>query len=377
MNEQGGEKVMKEKNVKQKRKMSKQTILTISMIMVSLFVISVATYAWYLISNTPKITQAKFVADTVGNLKISHAIDDGNGGLIPEAYLDSIELYGKDRADDVKKRYFTPCTTEDGVTFYKPNYEEGKIKDFTEFDEAVPKDKTELHTKYIYEKVFYLRAGGEASTVDDDKAKYYDIHLIGMTTDEKKATVHDETNFDINYGTYMIDSTADQNGDVGTPYVANSAVNAMRISMVIENAQTDENAVNVDATTNKVKTVIFEPNADGDNNRDTDAEGNYTNYLEYAGGGSYGDFSGSNFLLLKQKQNKSFNFDGLDSDKDTQSDAFCTIKEGVDVKVTMRIWIEGMDDDCTNEIAADKILGQIQFISTENLDYVTKTASGN
>ena len=45
MNEQGGEKVMEEKNVKQKRKMSKQTILTISMIMVSLFVISVATYA--------------------------------------------------------------------------------------------------------------------------------------------------------------------------------------------------------------------------------------------------------------------------------------------------------------------------------------------
>ena len=45
MNEQGGEKVMEEKKVKQKRKMSKQTILTISMIMVSLFVISVATYA--------------------------------------------------------------------------------------------------------------------------------------------------------------------------------------------------------------------------------------------------------------------------------------------------------------------------------------------
>ena len=31
----------------------------------------------------------------------------------------------------------------------------------------------------------------------------------------------------------------------------------------------------------------------------------------------------------------------------------------------MRIWIEGMDEDCDNEIAADKMKGQIQFVSQE------------
>lgn len=66
-----------EENKKNKKradrlKISKQTAMTLAMIGVSTFVISVATYAWFMISNTPKIVSAEFTADTIGNLQISN-----------------------------------------------------------------------------------------------------------------------------------------------------------------------------------------------------------------------------------------------------------------------------------------------------------------
>ena len=36
--------------------------------------------------------------------------------------------------------------------------------------------------------------------------------------------------------------------------------------------------------------------------------------------------------------------------------------------VTMRIFIEGTDDDCTNSIQMDEIIGNIQFISKDAED---------
>ena len=48
-----------------------------------------------------------------------------------------------------------------------------------------------------------------------------------------------------------------------------------------------------------------------------------------------------------------------------QSQPICTITEGVDVEITLRMWVEGMDKDCMHDIAADKMIGQIQFISKE------------
>lgn len=41
------------------------------------------------------------------------------------------------------------------------------------------------------------------------------------------------------------------------------------------------------------------------------------------------------------------------------------IEEEQDVKVTMRVWMEGTDEDCTNSNELDEIIGNIQFISSE------------
>ena len=318
--------------IEEKKKKYKQIIMTISMIAVSIFVISVASYAWYMISNTPKIVSAEFVADTIGNLQISNVKPDGT----PELYKNEINLFDGLAPEEINKIYLSPITTTDGVVFHKPIYVQGEIDHMELMDESVEAVKTELHTKYIYEKQFFLRAGNVSGTVDQDKAKYYDIHLLGQTTDEQSGA----SGFDINYGTYMRDRDLDNNDEP----LNGSASYSMRISFVFENTKTGDK-------------VIYEPNNDKNNTASQDNRSIYTNKT----GETFGEYT-----TIKQKADKSF----IDGDA-SMSDAICTIKEGVDVKVTMRVWVEGMDEDCTNEVAADKIFGQIQFISQENLTYIT------
>lgn len=332
------------KNNAKKRKMSKQTILTIGMIMVSIFVITVASYAWYLISNTPKITNAEFVADTVGNLKIANENDQKNG---PSGYMDAIDMYDGLNKDDHR---LSPVTTKDGKNFFKPIYTEGTITGL----EAVPDD--EYRTKdYIFEKVFYLKAGDDNGAVNN-APKYYDIKLVGMSSAEKTRygtnSVNYKTDYEINYadtdykyiGSFMHDKLENAS-NLNAP---TTAANALRISYEFIDAEGS-------------KTVIYEPNCDKTNTVSTD------DYLQFTGANSenYGTYTG--LKELKQNANKSFENPGTD----VASDAFAIIEEGKDVKVTMRVWIEGTDVDCRNGIAADKIFGQIQFVSEENKEFPT------
>lgn len=310
-----------------KGRMTKQTAVTVAMIFVSVFVISVATYAWFMITNTPKITQAEFVADTIGNLQISNAMGD-EGAEKPEKYKSSIGLFDGVSDTDKAKLSLSPVTTENGTTFYKPVYAEGKISNMQLLNEKNADQKKELHSKYIYEKKFFLRAG--ASGVDADKAKIYNIHLVGQTKDEKAGGT-----FDTSYGCFLKDKSD----------AAVTAANAIRVSFVFENTQTGTK-------------VIYEPNSDGNNKGEVN-----NNMLEYqkASSEKFGDYT-----TIKQKADKSFKV-GTAAGTAEKSETICTIKEGVDIKVTMRIWIEGMDKDCSNDVAADKIQGQIQFISDEKL----------
>lgn len=317
---------MKENTINKSR-LTKQTAMTVAMIFVSVFVISVATYAWFMITNTPKITQAEFVADTIGNLQISNATGT-EGSEKPEKYKSSIGLFDGVSDADKKKLSLSPVTTEEGTKFYKPVYAEGKVSKMQLLDETNADEKKELHSKYIYEKIFFLRAG--ASGIDADKAKIYNIHLVGQTKAEK-----DGGAFDTSYGCFLNDK---ENAGV-------TAANAIRVSFVFENTQSGAK-------------VIYEPNCDGENNGELN-----NNMLSYTNktSESFGKYS-----TIKQNKKKSFKITGS-SGTEEQSETICTIKEGVDIKVTMRIWIEGMDKDCSNDVAADKIAGQIQFISDEKL----------
>lgn len=317
-----------EDNNKKKRtdklKISKQTAMTLAMIGVSTFVISVATYAWFMISNTPKIVSAEFTADTIGNLQISN-VKVQNSKDTPEEYRSSIGLFDGVSDDDKAKLSLSPVTTEDGLKFFKPVYgSDGNVQKLEELAE-----NTTLTTKYIYEKKFFLRAG--ASGVDSGKAKNYNVYLAGQTTTEAAT---DSPTFDKNYGSFLMDSASGNT----------TAAKAVRISFEFTGAVTGDS-------------VIYEPNYDQHNS--STAGTNMSKY-EKQTGENYGGYS-----TIQQYANKSFKV-GTSAGTKVKSAAICTIKEGQDVEVTMRIWIEGMDDDCVNEIAANKMTGQIQFVSQEN-----------
>ena len=319
------------KTSEEKRQRRKQLTMTISMIIVSVLVISVASYAWYKLTNTPKITSSEFTADTIGNLQISNVTVD-NGVDKPEEYKDAIGLFDGVSDEDKAKMYLSPVTTEDGLRFFKPVYLEGKVDSLEYLDETDPEIYKELHTKYIYEKKFFLRAGSD--NVDSDKAKYYDIHFIGMSQDEINGATFDDTT-----GTYII-KKADATGE--------TAAYSIRISFEFKNTQSGD-------------VVIYEPNSEKHNAFNENNSVKYTN----KSGEKYGEYD-----TLKQLSTKSFVGDGKDGTA-AQSGSICTIKEGDDVECTLRMWIEGTDDDCVNQIAADTMKGQIQFISTENLTYIT------
>lgn len=51
--------------------------------------------------------------------------------------------------------------------------------------------------------------------------------------------------------------------------------------------------------------------------------------------------------------------------EDGNSEKLFEIEEEQDVKVTMRVWMEGTDEDCTNSNELDELIGNIQFISSE------------
>ncbi len=319
------------KTSEEKRQRRKQLIMTISMIIVSVLVISVASYAWYKLTNTPKIVSAEFTADTLGNLQISNVKVVDNTDT-PEEYKDAIGLFDGVSDEDKAKMYLSPVTTQDGLKFFKPVYLEGKVDHLDYLDETDPEIYKELHTKYIYEKKFFLKAGSD--NVDSAKAKYYDIHFIGMSQDEI-----DGAEFDESTGTFII-KKADATGE--------TAAYSIRVSFEFKNTQTGD-------------VVIYEPNSEKHNASNENNSVKYTN----KDGEKFGEYT-----TLKQLSTKSFLNDGYDGTP-AQSGSICTIKEGDDVECTLRMWIEGTDVDCVNQIAADTMKGQIQFISTENLTYIT------
>lgn len=325
-------------NSKGKNKMSKQMSLSIVMVIVSLIVLSVSTYAWFLITNTPKVKEIALTADTLGDLKIADVKTDDDGNKQPDTYGDEVDLTGVKMGN----LYLSPCTTKDGISFFKPIYTEGEV---TGVEEVT--DDTLLHKKYIYEKDFYLKAGENTVTVGAEKN--YDIYFVGYSTKDGS-------------GTYVDDK---EKAEL-------TASNAIRISFTFSGGNLETPV-----------TVIYEPNSDRDNSGITEAmseadgtTANMANFVmkdtDAAEYGTIGEMYGTTtpkakgYKTIKQLyEDHSF---VPNSGIATRSEALVTIKEGEDIHVTMKVWLEGTDKDCMDGVAADQIVGQIQFVSEENLD---------
>ncbi len=293
---------MKEKNVRRVMNILKP----VTVIGVTLLFFATATYAWFSESNTPKANNLSLMAGAAGSLQI--ADDLGNG---PGTYSDVLDLSVATGASQMDSTIMNPVTTKDGISFYSPLYRGNAVTGVKQVT-----DTQKLKTRYVYEKSFYLKAGPNANTngnIIATEGKQYNVYLVGRTSQSSENGTYVEAN-----------PSSGATGD--------TAANAMRISFSLE-----------DGTM-----VIYEPNADTHNVDTKRAEDGVKN--------QYGTYT-------TIKQSGSGNF--IDSTNGYDSPVLFTITEGKDVKVTMRVWVEGTDIDCTNSIVLDEILARFQFMSAD------------
>ena len=258
----------------------------IIMIIITSLIMVTTTYAWFTISNTPKVNGLSMTAGTSGSLKIA---SENNGS--PGTYQDTLD-FDANYFSSVK---LAPVTTADGISFYSPTYND----DGTGVTDFKMITATNL-LKSVGSATFYLKA-------ESSQYATFDICLLGGGN-----------------ATFVNGTSA-----------LYSAQDSVRVSFTIQDS-------------NGTKTVIYEPNSDATLNsttRATNASGNTT----------YGGYT-----TIAQHSDLSFYSNGVGS---TRSDSLFTINTGEDVKITMKVWIEGMDKDCVNEIAKDTISAAIKFIT--------------
>ena len=271
-------------------------------------VLSTATYAWFTLNNKPRVYNLSLTAGGAADLLIA---DDLGGG--PGEYGDFLDLRTANQTPTAMDQMeLNPVTTADTKTFYEPVYNGESVTDTKEIT-----DEQTLNESYVYQKTFYLKAGslrtGSGKKIGTS-VKSYDIMLLGPRQGEENTGC-------------VIEQAAGASTEGGA-----TAANSIRIAFIVEGQ--DEAAV-------------YEPNSgqhnggDSANNSISSQYGGYKTLKQPTAGGEFEGGEGGN------------------------SEKLFTIREDEDVLVTMLVWIEGTDEDCTNSIQMDEIIGNIQFISRD------------
>ncbi len=279
------------------------------MCLLYLAVLSTATYAWFTMNNKPKVLNLALSAAAAGDLMIA---DDLGGG--PGEYDEELDLKAATQKFPMEEVLLNPVTTTDGKLFYAPVYTGKAVNDVEEIT-----DMDELNQQYVYEKTFYLKAGSlknsKGKRVAQGAMKTYAIMLLGPEQDGEEVS-----------GCWVR-----QADGAASAVPGDTAANSIRISFEVEGQEI----------------AIWEPNSDKHN---SDTEKAIDNVKD-----SYGTYK-----TLQQTGDGDF-IDG----ENGNSEKLFEIEEEQDVKVTMRVWMEGTDEDCTNSNELDEIIGNIQFISSE------------
>lgn len=289
-----------EKNVKREKSGRVKSKLLVCLLYVA--VLSTATYAWFTLNNKPKVFNLSLTAGASADLLIA---DDVGGG--PGEYGDQLDLK-EARQDPVAmdEMELNPVTTSDAKTFYEPVYSGDTVSSVLEIA-----NEEDLYKSYVYKKTFYLKAGSlktKSGKKVSGNPKQYDIMLLGPESGEE-------------YSGCAIKQA-------GSSAEA-TAANSIRIALIVEDPDGD--------------IPIYEPNSAQHNGGE-----------KAINGVSYGQYA-----TMKQPSAGA----GFDGGEDGNSEKLFTIREEEDVLVTMLVWIEGTDDDCTNSIQMDEIIGNLQFTS--------------
>lgn len=151
--------------------MKTKLLYSLAMLAVSAVVLTTASYAWFSISNQPKVEDITLTAGTFGGLTISKT-ESGE-------FKDTVNL----STDITTGTVLRPITSPNGIDFYKPTYgsagkvtgvEANKVNDLSTIS-----NKSQADGGYIAASSFYLKATGGSS----DKVK---IQLASGTKVENK-----------------------------------------------------------------------------------------------------------------------------------------------------------------------------------------------
>lgn len=293
-----------EKKAKRLVKKAKKIRGIVMMSLLCVLMLSAATYAWFTLSNTAKISNLTMTVGDVTGLQIA---EDHAGNEPEESAWKSVIEGG------TFKGKLLPATTDDGIQMLAPEYnDDGAVKSTTATDQKITTASDDDDEGYWIEKTFWLRArGADGGTTNIKLADAKGIGTNGVWVEANSSNYN---------GTYVLSK------DVEPSAILPGA--AVRISFQKEDTAT-----------------VYEPNSD---------------YNKAA----------------TQVATDSRNSTAIIASTVTQTMAgVCSIAEGTDniltlqnntpTKITMRIWLEGGDKQCGNEIAAKNIVTQIKFVTVE------------
>ena len=204
-------------------------------------------------------------------------------------------------------RTLYPCTSTNGETMQKPVYEsETSVKSAADFANSKEKEL------YVLEKDFYLY-------MDDSNAK----------------------------ATYNVSLGQNNSSDAGS-YIKTE--NASGVSYF------PEACVRVSFQVGDQEVAVWEPNSDVSN------------------GGMYGKDYATDAIaaptITTHKQSKTTGLFTSNNDADKapiagDSDKLFTITGSTDTPVKVRVWFEGTDTDCRNQIELKNMVGQLKFVANK------------
>lgn len=302
------------KKVSKKQKTTKGNMRrNILMIILCIALLSSATYAWFTLSDSARITNLSLsVTEASGLLIAGEKVEDGNKK--PLEYASVLDL----TALESITAKLTPITlgTLTGESTNKllaATYDGDKITEYAAATKVMTDETSDTADYHYYEKVFYLKTSAS------------NLNLVLMKNSSADATD----------GTYVKDNTS-------TPGVAYPACDAIRIAFY-------------DAPVDGTETLlaVYEPNADqtwGTTRTDKVSAAN---------------IAATNATLFSDttktiQQNKAGTFTGSNVNGDN-SMIIKKLASGEDNRMIMRVYFDGNDPECCNVISLNKIIGQLKF----------------
>lgn len=325
-------------NVTKKNTKRRKVMTTAVAAISSVALLATATYAWFVLTNRPTVTQMEMKAGTSGNLQISLDNNANNFGTnITFTFTENEQAFIP---------VLKPLASKDGKTFHVPTYNNlGVVTgvNSTAISETTNSNyfnNTEANGGQLIKKEFYLKG------VATDGTETIGIRLMGKYDN----TASDYTKiFDVTGG----------NAD-------NTAAESVRISFVY----TDSN--------NQTTVTVLEPNANyssavEDSELDENSiykktiTGQYNPYTTASGG-----IGTITYNTVRQSTNYLFQA-GVASNQVTEASDYATpyspvlftIPTNTACKVTMYMWLEGTDSNCTNAAEGDSLKTQLMFFSSD------------